>query len=197
MWLPPFMRRWRSDGLGPRVIRHLRPGESLLDLGAGTGFFAGWLRDHASVQATLCDLVDYENRDRSLPFLHQSDPRRVPAEDGSYDVVLVMFVLHHLDEWALQEVLLAEAARVARRKVILIEDTPESGWDWVMNKSFDWVLNVRHGIPTPFTFRSAAAWKELFQRRGHSLAGAETFRSVWPTFGLYRQSIFVLDPRPA
>jgi ubiquinone/menaquinone biosynthesis C-methylase UbiE len=193
VWLPPFLRRWRSDALGERLRGHLSAGETLLDVGAGTGFFARWLQDRLGVRPTLCDRADYRNRDRSLPFVLQPDPMRLPADDRSFDAVLVMFVLHHLDAWEDQERLLAEAARVARRRVIVVEDTPRSAWDRAMNRLFDWVLNVRHGIPTPFTFRSAEAWSELFRARGLAVAGFDTFRSGWPTFGLYRQSVFVLE----
>jgi ubiquinone/menaquinone biosynthesis C-methylase UbiE len=190
---PSFVRRWRSDGLGERLRGHLKAGESLLDVGAGTGFFARWLQDRLGVRPTLCDLVDYGNRDRSLPFVLQADPRRLPAEDRSFDAVLLVFVLHHVASGEDQERLVAEAARVARRRVLIVEDTPRSAWDRAMNRFFDWALNVRHGIPTPFTFRTAEAWLELFRSRGLPVAGTSTFRSVWPTFGLYRQTLFVLD----
>jgi ubiquinone/menaquinone biosynthesis C-methylase UbiE len=183
----------RSATLGPLIKRHLHPGESLLDVGGGTGFFAKWLSEHAGVAATVSDIVDYNgSRDRTLPFIHQPDPRRVPCADGSFDVVMLMFVLHHIETPDLQELLLREATRVARKRVIVIEDTPVSAWDWRMNKLFDWILNIRHGIPTPFTFRSAAGWSEAFSRNRIGLTDVKSFRSVWPSFGLYRQSMFIL-----
>lgn len=183
--------------LGPLIQKHLHPGEQLLDVGAGTGFFARWLQDNSGVRSTLSDIVDYEgDRDRSLPFIHQRDPRRIPGDDQSFDVVLLMFVLHHIDHAELQAQILREAVRVARKRVIVIEDTPASTWDWGMNKLFDWVLNIRHRIPTPFTFRSASGWREEFSRQNIGLIAAESFRSVWPSFGLYRQTMFVLSPVP-
>lgn len=181
--------------LGPLIKKHLHPGETLLDLGGGTGFFARWLSDHAGVAATVSDIVDYEeNRDPSLPFIHHPDPRHVPCPDKSFDVVLLMFVLHHIDTGEHQERIIREATRVARKRVIVIEDTPESSWDWGMNSLVDWALNVRHGIPTPFTFRSSRSWCKVFSRNQITLAATEGFRSVWPSFGLYRQSMFVLQP---
>jgi len=188
-------KRLRSAVLGPLVRKHLRTGETLLDVGGGTGLFARWLSDHAGVEVTVSDTADYgEHRDRSLPFLPQAEVRRIPAPDKSFDVVLLMFVLHHLDTADLQEHLVREAARVARKRVIVVEDTPASSWDWGMNTMMDWLLNVRFGIPTPFTFRSTRNWCETFSKNRIGLAAKETFRSVWPTFGLYRQSLFVLVP---
>jgi ubiquinone/menaquinone biosynthesis C-methylase UbiE len=193
--LANLRKRLRSAVLGPLVRKHLHSGETLLDVGGGSGLFARWLRDHAGVDATVSDLVDYgDHRDGSLPFLRQEEIRRISAPDKSFDVVLLMFVLHHLDTAELQEQLVLEAARVARKRVIVLEDTPASSWDWGMNTMADWVLNVRFGIPTPFTFRSTRNWCETFSRNRIGLAAQETFRSVWPTFGLYRQSLFVLVP---
>jgi ubiquinone/menaquinone biosynthesis C-methylase UbiE len=183
----------RENEEGRRIAPHLRPGQSLLDLGAGTGFMARWLRRQTGVRPTLCDLVDYGNRDRSMPFIHQSDPSRVPVEDGSFDVVLLMFVFHHIERWEDQELLLDEAVRIAARRVIVAEDTPTSRVDRVFNVAWDWILNLRHGVPTPFTFRSTEEWLGLFRARGLGITHVETYRPVWPTLGTYHHSLFVLD----
>ena len=194
MLFPALRRRLRGTFLGGLIGKHLVAGESLLDVGGGTGFFARWLQENADVKATLSDIVDYDaSRDKSLPFIHQLDPRRIPSKDAAYDNVLVMFVLHHIDTAELQLNLVREAMRVARKRVIIVEDTPRSWWDWGMNKLFDWVLNVRHGIPTPFTFRSSVDWCSAFAAEHFVIDEVHAFRSVWPSFGIYRQSMIVLD----
>ena len=55
------------------------------------------------------------------------------------------------------------------------------------------MLNLRHGVPTPFTFRSADAWAEQFERRGLRIAVRDTYRAKWPTLGTYRHTLFALD----
>jgi SAM-dependent methyltransferase len=183
----------RENEEGHRIAPHLEAGQTMLDLGAGTGFMARWLQRRTGVVPTLCDLVDYHNRDRSLPFIHQTDPGRVPVEDGSFDVVLIMFVFHHIERWEDQERLLDEAIRVTRRRIVIAEDTPTSRIDRAFNVAWDWLLNWRHGVPTPFTFRSPDGWVELFKARDLSIAHAETYRPLWPTLGTYRHTLFVLD----
>jgi SAM-dependent methyltransferase len=183
----------RENEEGSRIAPHLEEGEALLDLGAGTGFMARWLQRSTGVRPTLCDLVDYGNRDRSLPFIQQTDPNRVPVGDASFDVVLLMFVFHHIDGWENQERLLDEAVRIARRRVIVTEDTPASRAEWIVNAAWDWILNLRHGVPTPFTFRSVEQWTDLFKARDLSMAHVETYRPVWPSLGTYRHTLFVLD----
>ena len=59
----------RENEVGRRVARHLRPGDRLLDYGAGTGRVSRWLAARAGVRPTLADLVDYGNRRREFPFL--------------------------------------------------------------------------------------------------------------------------------
>jgi SAM-dependent methyltransferase len=183
----------REKEEGTRIAPHLEGGQTMLDLGAGTGFMARWLRDKAGVRPTLCDLVDYGNRDATLPFVLQADPTRVPFEDASFDVVLLMFVFHHMERLEEQEHLLDEAVRIARQRVIIAEDTPGSMLDRALNTAWDWLLNIRHGVPTPFTFRSVEQWTTLFKERNVSIAHVETYRPVWPTLGTYPHSVFVLD----
>ena len=183
----------RENEEGSRISPHLEAGQTMLDLGAGTGFMARWLRSATGVRPTLCDLVDYSNRDPSLPFIHQQDPTRVPVGDASFDVVLLMFVFHHISRWEEQERLLDEAVRIARHRVVIAEDTPTSRADRAFNIVWDWVLNLRHGVPTPFTFRSLEEWTQLFKERDLSISHAETYRPLWPTLGTYHHSLFVLD----
>lgn len=183
----------RENEIGERIAPHLVAGERLLDIGSGTGLISRWLAERAGVAPTTADLVDYGNRVTDLPFIAMDDPVRVPADDGSFDAVMMLFVLHHMDRWEDQETLLHEAARVARRSVILIEDTPTSRVDRVFNVAWDWVLNLRHGVPKPFTFRTVEGWRQVFERTGLDVRVADTYRARWPTLMTYHHTLFVLD----
>ena len=183
----------RENEVGTKVAPHLERGATLLDLGAGTGFISRWLKERTGVEPTLTDVVAYNNRERSLPFLTLGDPLSVPVEDGSFDVVMLLFVFHHVDRWEDQERLLDEAVRIAKHRIVIMEDTPETRSDLVFNKAWDWILNRRHRVPCPFTFRRADEWTDLFKRRDLSIAHAETYRPLWPTLKTYPHTLFVLD----
>jgi SAM-dependent methyltransferase len=183
----------RENEVGGRVAPHLRTGERVLDYGSGTGLISRWLAERVGIRPTLADLVDYGNRQRSFPFIKMEDPFHVPAEDGAFDVVLLLFALHH-NPYEAQEGVLAEAARLASRRLIVLEDTPMSRVEWAFNAFWDKVLNLRHGVPTPLAFRRVEEWREVFCRQGLVPVHAESYRPMWPTLGTYHHTLFVLHP---
>lgn len=164
----------------------------VLDLGSGTGLISRWLARRVGIRPTLADVVDYGNRVADFPFLLMRDPLRIPAEDGAFETAIVLFVFHHMERWEDQERLVAEVARVARRRLLVIEDTPTSRVDRWFNVAWDWLLNLRHGVPTPFTFRAAGGWRDVFERNGLTVRHAETYRAAWPTLFSYHHTLFVL-----
>jgi ubiquinone/menaquinone biosynthesis C-methylase UbiE len=183
----------RENEIGGKVAPHLSAGWQLLDLGSGTGLISRWLAARTGIRPTMADVVEFDNRVLDLPYLRMTDPLRIPAQDRSFDAVMLLFVLHHIESWADQERLLAEAVRVTRRRLVVIEDTPTSPLDRAVNVGWDWVLNLRHGVPKPFTFRTPEGWRQVFGRLGLGVAHADTYRARWPTLMSYHHTLFVLD----
>jgi ubiquinone/menaquinone biosynthesis C-methylase UbiE len=182
----------RENEVVRRLAPWLGPGDTFLDLGAGTGLVARRLARRTGARPTLCDLHDFSNR-VDLPFVRQTDPLHVPLPDASFDVVTMTFVLHHVPGWDDQLALAREAMRVARRRVLVLEDTPFNRLDLVCNKAWDWLLNWRHGVPKPFTFRSVEEWRAVLSRDGFCVAHTESYRPKWPTLGMYHHTLFVLE----
>lgn len=183
----------RENEIGGKIAPLLERHWDVLDLGAGTGRIAAWLAERVGIRPTLADVTEFGNRTHRFPFVRMADPLHVPLADGSVDAVLMLFVLHHVERWPDQERLVREAARVARRRVVVIEDTPTSRVDRAFNVAWDWALNLRHGVPKPFTFRSAEGWRRAFERAGLTVAHAETYRARWPTLMTYHHTVFALD----
>jgi SAM-dependent methyltransferase len=186
----------RDNEVGALIAPHVRAGDRILDFGAGTGLISRWLARRTGVRPTLADLVDYSNRRREFPFVRMEDPFRVPVEDGSFDVVLLLFVLHH-NRLEQQGRVLAEAARISGGRVIVLEDTPGSPLERRINGAWDRVLNLRHGVPTPLAFRTVPEWVALFPGHGLEPRWTRTYRPMWPTLKTYHHTLFVLDTVPA
>lgn len=182
----------REDEVGRRVARHLEPGWTVLDYGAGTGLLARYLTRRVGIRPTLADLVDYRNRLPDFPFLEMGDPFHVPVEGFAFDAVLLLFALHH-NPWEAQPKVLAEASRLFTRRLVVVEDTPFGMLDRLANTAWDKALNLRHGVPTPFTFRGVGEWLEAFADHGLRAVHVESYRPLWPTLGTYHHTLFVLE----
>lgn len=187
---PVFLR---ENELGRKLAPHLERGMEVLDLGAGTGRISRWLAARAGIRPTLADVTEFDNRSAEFRYVRLEDPVSLPFPDGSFDAVLLLFVLHHIPAWSDQERVVAEAARVTRRRILLIEDTPSSRLERRINVAWDWALNLRHGVPKPFTFRTVEGWGEVFARAGLTVRRSLRYRARWPTLMTYHHTLFVLE----
>jgi len=82
----------RTNRICQILIPVLKSGWRVLDVGAGTCLISQKLRDAAGVDMTCSDIKDYNETD--LPLV-VSEPNHLPFDDDSFDVVLLIFVLHH------------------------------------------------------------------------------------------------------
>ena len=88
------------------------------------------------------------------------DGMHIPFDDGSVDIVSFVDVLHHTDD---PLILLREAARVARRYV-LIKDHLRDGLFAAQTLRFmDWVGNYGHDVVLPYNYLRRADWHRLFR----------------------------------
>lgn len=130
------------------VAAHLPPGARVLDVGCGEGYVAAELQARGATVA-LADIVDVR-RVRDLPF-SLYDGLNLPFPDGTFDVVMLNFVLHHVPDDRKSH-LLREAARVSADKVFILEDTPENAFDRLMNRRHGESYRSKIGSRAPFGF---------------------------------------------
>jgi len=93
-------------------------GESVLDVGAGNGYFSKQFNDILPTTA-----VDYSSvmlQENPVPDKRVMDACALDLPDNSFDTVFCHAVLHHIDP-ADQPKVICEMARVARRQIVVIE----------------------------------------------------------------------------
>lgn len=180
---------WREKVIARQFSAHLHKGSTVLDVGAGGGKLAQVLLDEKGVAVELIDVVDHNVT--SLP-LTLYDGRKLPYADDSFDTCLLVFVLHHADDVAR---LLSEVRRVARRQVIVVEDTPKNALERFAWQKWDYFLNHAHheDIAVAHTARSAAAWQSIFANHGLKVVRQHAFRTLFPVLASYRHTAFILE----
>jgi ubiquinone/menaquinone biosynthesis C-methylase UbiE len=133
---------------------HLDRGDSILDVGCGTGYLANQLREIYGVEPTGVDIRDA----RVSPIAFSSfDGTSIPFPDKSFDHIVLSFVLHHAND---PLALARECHRVARRGVIVFEELPYSRPGKLL-LAFHVALFARYysiGRPSSAAYQSALAW---------------------------------------
>ena len=154
-----FDRRVRV--LGECLAAQVPPGSSLLDIGCGDGTIASLVASavHTS-QVSGLEIV--QRTSCSIPC-RVFDGTRMPFLDSSFDVCMFVDVLHHTNQ--IREVL-AEAARVSRRFLLIKDHLCESSLDFRTLKFMDWIGNCPHGVVLPNNYQSRKQWDAYFAGAG-------------------------------
>ena len=135
------------------------PDTRLLDVGCGNGYIAHHLNALLTKRVTG---VDFGEASKARIKYLSYDGKRLPVSDGSYDGVLLSYVLHHVQDIHLA---LSEVRRVVRAGgfVVIYEDIPKNLWDNVPCGLHDRMWRSRSG---PCTFRRPNEWVDLFDLYG-------------------------------
>ena len=158
-----------------RAVSELRDGDAVLDVGCGNGHVLDELRLFRSLSCNGIDLVPPTSPPCGVS-IRPFDGLHIPYPDGAFDVALCCYVLHHLTREHAQR-LIDEAVRVARRKLILLEDSLPN---------FDIAYRLRnrlHRVRTELEYSAAsphyqaadgdamflthAGWQSFFAERGN------------------------------
>lgn len=148
------------------IIRYISPllGDapaSVLDIGCGNGSFSHHLMQ-AKPNLSITGVETVVRPDCAIP--HQPyDGHTLPFADKSFDYVILINVLHHVDDLAR---VLTEARRVARLGIIIKDHYANNRFDFFTLTMMERVGNLFWGISQPFHFLSEQGWEQLFSQTG-------------------------------
>jgi len=148
----------RASVLGREFNALIPEGASVLDVGTGDGTIAASVLSHRG-DVELSGL-EYQVRDDCAIPVQAFDGVTIPCEDGSYDYVSFLDVLHHTID---PLILLKEAVRVARKGLIIKDHLRQGFMAGSTLRFMDKVGNRRYGIELPNTYWSPAQWKGAFE----------------------------------
>ena len=173
------------------TLRHassfLPPGTTVLDIGCGIGYVLEVLNDEMGCIGFGCDVVQPP---LDIPRFAIFDGNRLPYADDSIDVAILVFVLHHADD---PGILLREASRVARKAVLVVEDTPQNSLEQQWGRMHIRSFAARHGIPWLGRVRGEEEWRQVFQFSSMPVLHTERLGRLERLPPVSR-SVFVLEP---
>ena len=141
------------------VLADLLPRDAdVLDIGCGDGQLA--LRTMALRPDLSVTGLDVLVRPDAHIEVEAFEGDVIPRDDDSADAVMLVDVLHHTEE---PSALLAEAARVARRHVVLKDHTADGFMAFPVLRLMDWVGNSSKGVALPYNYWTRDEWARAFE----------------------------------
>lgn len=162
----------------------IKRGASILDLGCGSAIVASEFQKFFSGKIAGADVIDK----RVVPISFTLyDGKNLPLADNFFDVVLINYVLHHCEDPVR---VLQEAKRVAKDKIIIYEDLPESFFSKMLcrmhGKSFAFLFQ---DDKQSCNFKTTKEWHEIFGKLNLKIVFE---KKIWPYSGR-RMKMFVLQ----
>lgn len=152
-----FVHGRRVRVLAKTLAEQIPQGASVLDIGCGDGTIAALIAK-ARPDISIQGVEVLPRADCQIPC-SALDGNTLPFGDGSFDVAMLVDVLHHTGDVS---VLLREAARVSRQLVLLKDHLSESALDHATLRFMDWVGNRPHGVTLTYNYQSRAQWEAHF-----------------------------------
>ena len=170
-----FIHGRRVRVLSERLSNHIPDGSSVLDVGCGDGWLACLIQEkRPSIQLTGLEVLP--RPDARIP-VEPFDGLTLPRGDRSVDVVMFVDVLHHTVD---PSVLLREAARVARRSVLIKDHLLEGFLAGPTLRWMDRVGNARHGVALPHNYWTRREWTDAFTKFRLTVRDWEVQLALYP-----------------
>ncbi len=160
--------------LSREIAKLLPVNASVLDIGCGDGQITQSLgKARPDIQIKGLETVPRKNPRISVATF---DGVTLPYPDNSFDIVLLVDVLHHANH---PFALLSEAHRVAKQSLIIKDHTMDGFLAGPILAFMDNIGNARHEIPLPYHYWPEGTWRRAFRTLGCGV-------NLWKTdFGLY------------
>ena len=147
----------------------------VLDVGCGDGLLAALMqKDKPNVVITGIDVLV---RDHTHIPVVKFDGTTIPFPDRSFDTLVFVDVLHHMDDPVL---LLREAARVARKTIVIKDHTLNGFAAGPTLRFMDRIGNRRYNVALPYNYWPKEEWLNAFEALGLTLRTWKSKLDLYP-----------------
>jgi SAM-dependent methyltransferase len=169
-WALCRLALWRVQEKLAEIGSYLDLADRVLDVGAGNCILCQEL-GRRGYDVVPVDLKNLSFVDEIVPIAY--DGTTLPFGDDSFDVALLITVLHHAPD---PDAALAEVRRVSRR-IIVIEEIYENSFEKYLTYAIDSLFNLQF-FSHPRSNRTDAGWREAFQGLRLDVSAAVYSRSL-------------------
>ncbi len=148
--------------------------ESVLDFGCGDLSMAkGLKKAKPKLSITGVDVIKQNNASKNISYV-QYDGRKLPFANNSFDTVIAFYVFHHCPS---AEKSFKECARVAKKRIIVVESVARHPFELPFMCVVDWMYNIWKPEPMPLTYQflSQKKWEAIFEQ---SMVSVQTQKKI-------------------
>lgn len=174
----------RAEKIVQLFENQIPKGSRILDLGGGWGFYAEPLKKRGHEHLVL-DILS-PGYQKAPVVLY--DGSKIPFPDQSFDVTILMTMLHHVTE---PQALFKEVQRVTRQKVVVVEDLYRHSIGRLWTICRDRFLNVEF-LTHPHQFRKDDEWRGFFKAAGFAVSYFKSFYT-WLSGLRILNGVYVLE----
>ena len=175
----------RAKNVSGFLKNYIKKGESILDIGSGNGTILKQIGKDCDVKIQGIDIIDYKEID--IPF-KLFDGKTIPFKDKSFDNVLIIQTLHHCDDPIR---ILKESVRVSKKKIIILEDVYINPLHRIITSGYDYLMNFRHAVNTPFNFKKEEEWITVFKKLNLNIVKNLNCKNQW--YSPMKAKAFILE----
>lgn len=159
----------------------IEKGEKILDLGCGSAIVAKSFQDFFQAEVTGVDIKDQRVFHVPFKIINGKD---LPFPDKFFDTVLISYVLHHTEN---PEMLLTEAKRICRKRIIVFEDLPEGFLSEIICNAHGVSFDKAFENPSKTSFKKEGDWEKIFNKLGLSVIFKKRINNFPP-----KKQLFIL-----
>jgi ubiquinone/menaquinone biosynthesis C-methylase UbiE len=181
-----YFENRRARVLSDHLANIIPDGFQVLDVGCGDGLIAHLITEtRPNIKLRGLDVLA---RDRTYIPIERFNGEIIPYDEASFDGVMFVDVLHHTKD---PMVLLREAARVARKAVVIKDHMLDGFFAGPTLRAMDRVGNSRYGVSLPYNYWSKQKWLQAFDALRMEVASWTTQLKLypWPASWLFDRSL--------